>query len=99
MFSLGGKIAWVNLSNNQVKIESTEEYKKFIGSRRVGSYLVFKEVPEAAQPLSSENIITFNTGPLTGTWLQILEELISVQKMWPLTASFLQILVDILLQR
>lgn len=67
MFSLGGKVAWVNLSNNQVKIESTEQYKKFIGGRGVGSYLVFKEVPEAAHPLSPENIITFNTGPLTGT--------------------------------
>jgi len=67
MFGLGGKVAWINLSNNQVKIESTGKYKKFIGGRGVGSYLVFKEVPEAAHPLSPENIITFNTGPLTGT--------------------------------
>ena len=67
MFSLGGKVAWINLSNNQIKIESTEKYKKFIGGRGVGSYLVFKEVPEAAHPLSPENIVTFNTGPLTGT--------------------------------
>ncbi len=67
MHSLGGKVAWVDLSNNQIKIESTRKYKKFIGGRGVGSYLVFKEVPETAQPLSPENIITFNTGPLTGT--------------------------------
>ena len=67
MFSLGGKVAWINLSNNRIKIESTEKYKKFIGGRGVGSYLVFKEVPEAAHPLSPENIVTFNTGPLTGT--------------------------------
>lgn len=67
MFSLGGKVAWINLSNNQVKLESTERYKKFIGGRGVGSYIVFREVPETAHPLSPENIITFNTGPLTGT--------------------------------
>ncbi|GAH45308.1 unnamed protein product, partial [marine sediment metagenome] len=36
MFGLGGKVAWINLSNNQVKIESTGKYKKFIGGRGVG---------------------------------------------------------------
>jgi len=67
MFSLGGKVAWIDLSKNQVKIESTKKYKKYIGGRGVGSYLVYKEVPETAHPLSPDNIITFNTGPLTGT--------------------------------
>jgi len=67
MYSIAGKIAWIDLSDKTVKIESTEKYKKFIGGRGVGSYLVFREVPETAHPLSPENIITFNTGPLTGT--------------------------------
>ena len=67
MFSVAGKVAWIDLSNKTVILESTESYKNFIGGRGVGSYLVFKEVPERAHPLSPENIITFNTGPLTGT--------------------------------
>ena len=67
MYNVAGKVARIDLSNKAVAIEPTENYKKFMGGRGVGSYLIFKEVPESAHPLSSENIITFNTGPLTGT--------------------------------
>jgi len=31
MLNLVGKVAWVNLSNNQVKFEPTEKYREFIG--------------------------------------------------------------------
>ena len=67
MFGLGGKVAWVDLSNRQIRFEPTEQYCEFIGGRGVGSYLVFREVPASVHALSPENIITFNTGPLTGT--------------------------------
>jgi len=67
MHSIAGKVAWIDLSNRVIKVESTEKYQKYIGGRGVGSYLVFKEVPTNSHPLSPENIITFNTGPLTGT--------------------------------
>ncbi len=61
--SIAGKVARINLSNNTVEIEPTEKYKKLIGGRAVGSYIIFKEVPETAHPLSPDNIITFNTVP------------------------------------
>lgn len=67
MYGLGGKVAWVDLSLRQTKFESTERYSEFVGGRGLGSYLVFREVPPSAHALDSENIITFNTGPLTGT--------------------------------
>lgn len=67
MFTIAGKIAWVNLSEKQIRFEPTEQYKTFLGGRGVGSYIVFREVPKTAHPLSPENILTFNTGPLTGT--------------------------------
>ena len=67
LHSIAGKVARINLTNNTVEIEPTENYRKLIGGRAVGSYIVFKEVPETAHPLSPDNIITFNTGPLTGT--------------------------------
>ncbi len=71
MFGLGGKVAWINLSNNQVKIESTGKYKKFIGGRGVGSYLVFKEVPEGnitktipKKTLKIDLVITVSYNPI-----------------------------------
>lgn len=67
MFTIAGKIVWVNLTKKRITVEPTEQYKAFLGGRGVGSYLVFREVPETAKPLSPENILTFNTGPLTGT--------------------------------
>ncbi len=66
-YSLGGEVGWVNLSNSKVCTEPTHNYREFMGGRGVGSWLVFREVPIDADPLSEENIITFNTGPLTGT--------------------------------
>ena len=67
MFSYAGKVIWIELSEKKIFIESSSSYKHLIGGRALGSYLVFKEVPETAHPLSRDNIITFNTGPLTGT--------------------------------
>jgi len=67
MHSNAGKVAWIDLSIKNIRIEYIDQYTEFIGGRAVGSYLVFREVPDNAHPLSPENILTFNTGPLTGT--------------------------------
>jgi aldehyde:ferredoxin oxidoreductase len=67
MYSISGKVAWINLSNKTVTTEPTEIYKELIGGRAVGGYLLLREVSENTHPLSPENILTFNTGPLTGT--------------------------------
>lgn len=67
MFSYAGKVAWINLSNKKISIEFTRNYISLLGGRAVGSYLVFREVTEKTHPLDPGNIITINTGPLTGT--------------------------------
>ena len=64
---LAGKILWVDLTEEAWWTEDTIDYKEFIGGRGIGSWLVFREVPVSADPLSPDNIITFNSGPLTGT--------------------------------
>lgn len=64
-----GKIARVNLSNNQIQIEepASELYHLYLGGRGLGSRILWDEVNEKAQPLSPENKLIFMTGPLTGT--------------------------------
>ena len=58
---------WVDLTKGTWWTEETNDYKEFIGGRGVGSWLVFREVPPYADPLGPENIITFDSGPLSGT--------------------------------
>ena len=62
-----GLIAWVDLSKGFVEYEKTVKYKDYIGGRGVGSYILFRDVPEKIHPLNPDNLITFDTGLLTGT--------------------------------
>lgn len=64
---LDGKVAWIDLSSKQVKMEDTSIYQQYVGGRGIGSYIVFQEVPKGTDPLSEANVLTFNTGLLTGT--------------------------------
>ncbi len=67
MRSVTGRVVRVNLTNRRIDYEQPDVYKQFIGGRGVGSYILMREVPADAHPYSPENIITLNTGPLTGT--------------------------------
>ena len=64
-----GKILRVNLTTGEIKKEELDLgiAKKFIGGRGLGSYILFKEIDPAVDPLSPENKIIFATGPLTGS--------------------------------
>src|SRR6056297_3464028 len=66
-YGLAGKTVWVDLTEKEIKYEPSGNYRDFLGGRALGSYIVFKEVPAETCPLGEKNIITFNTGPLTGT--------------------------------
>lgn len=44
-----------------------EHIKKYLGGEGYGIAMLWAEAPHDAEPLSPENILSFNTGPLTGT--------------------------------
>jgi len=64
-----GKIAFVNLSTREVKIERLDELlcRSFIGGYGIGVKLIYDLQKPYTDPLDSESIIGFVTGPLTGT--------------------------------
>ncbi len=62
-----GKIARVNLTNMEVKVEELdlELAKKFIGGRGLGTKILYDEGVAKVEPLSPENKLLFMPGPLT----------------------------------
>jgi len=67
-----GKILVVDLKNQTTKIEKTnlDDAKNFIGAKGLGAKYLYDNLSEKTDPLSSENILIFTTGPLTGTRAQ-----------------------------
>jgi len=63
------KIAWVNLSAGDVKIEEPPEeiYAKYLGGYGLGAYYLFRRQRAKVDPLGPENTRGLTTGPLTGT--------------------------------
>ena len=59
----------VDLTSGTVVREAlNKEYlRKYLGGEGYGIALLWAESPHDAEPLSPENILSFNTGPLTGT--------------------------------
>ncbi len=64
-----GSILRVNLSSGEIKKEALEPevLRKFIGGRGLATYYLSQLMDPAADPLGSENVLIFATGPLTGT--------------------------------
>src|SRR5660398_302307 len=57
----------VDLTNKKTQtVDVTEEVKKFLGGRSLGSKLLWDRVPPGAGPLGEDNILYFGVGPLTG---------------------------------
>ncbi len=68
MKTTDGKILRVDLSTHKIVTEPSAKYvKRFLGGRGVNQWILFNELVADAAPLSPGNIITFGTGPLTGT--------------------------------
>ena len=61
----------INLSNRSSEIADIpkEIIKKYIGGRGLGAYLLYRSVPEKADPLGEENHLIFTAGPASGTGL------------------------------
>jgi len=69
MFGWNGKIAKVYLTEKKIEpIPLGEEFlADYLGGRGLGVKLVYDLVKPSVDPLSSENILVFAAGPLTGT--------------------------------
>ena len=67
-----GKILNIDLITHTFKVEKTdlEGAKNFIGAKGLGAKILYDRLPRKTEPLSSENILMFTTGPLTGTSAQ-----------------------------
>jgi aldehyde:ferredoxin oxidoreductase len=63
------KIAEINLTTEEINfiILEEKEVKKFIGGSGIGAKLLYGYTDHKTDPLSSENVLIFMTGPLTGT--------------------------------
>lgn len=88
--SYAGKIAWIDLSNNAIRIEALDEpiARKYLGGKGLGAYLLYKYLPAKTDPLDPENLLIFVTGPLTGTLFPAVARSAVVTKS-PLTGTFL----------
>jgi len=59
----------VDLTEGIIKKEklNPEYIQKYLGGEGYGIALLWDEMPHTAAPLSPDNILSFNTGPMTGT--------------------------------
>ena len=64
-----GKIAFVDLTTDEIEIEALDEglARDFIGGQGLGARILFERQKKGVDPLSPESYLGFTTGPLTGT--------------------------------
>jgi aldehyde:ferredoxin oxidoreductase len=64
-----GKILKVNLSHNEMKVETLDEIirRQFLGGYGIGARIIFSEQNAGVDPMGPENILGFVTGPFSGT--------------------------------
>ncbi len=88
--TLGGfanRIAWIDLTTGKIENKPIDEdvARKYIGARGLGVKFVFDNGP-LVDPLSSENLLCFLNGPLTGTDVNMSGRMAVVTKS-PLTGT------------
>jgi aldehyde:ferredoxin oxidoreductase len=66
-----GKILWVNLTNGKIWTTPTSSFaKRFMGGKGIGARIVWeKSSLPSIDPLGSDNVLSFDSGPLTGTMM------------------------------
>jgi aldehyde:ferredoxin oxidoreductase len=64
----GGNLLLLDLTHREATIVPTTRYApKYIGGRGTNARLVYENVGPQTDPLGSDNVLCFGTGPLTGT--------------------------------
>lgn len=57
----------INLTTGEKQVvDMTDDVRKYLGGRGLGAKILWDRVPEGTNPLSSENILYFGVGPITG---------------------------------
>jgi aldehyde:ferredoxin oxidoreductase len=66
-----GKVLWVDLTSGSFWTTPTVSYaEKFLGGRGIGVRIVWeKSGTPSIDPLGSDNVLSFNSGPMTGTMM------------------------------
>jgi len=68
--SRAGTILRVDLTDGRIEKEPTSRYARdYIGGPAIGSRIIYENVPPDIHGNDPRNILTINTGPLTGTIL------------------------------
>ncbi len=68
--TMAGTILRVDLTRGRIEKEPTSKYvDDYIGGAGIGTKIFCDEVPPVTRALDPENMLMFNTGPLTGTLL------------------------------
>ncbi|MGV8145327.1 MAG: aldehyde ferredoxin oxidoreductase family protein [Alkaliphilus sp.] len=72
MYGFHNKLLRIDLTKKSYKVEKIgdEVFRKFLGGKGLGSYLLLKENPKGVDPLSPENKLFFVTGSLSDTKMQ-----------------------------
>jgi len=69
--SRAGTILRVDLTDGRIEKEPTSRYARdYIGGPAIGSRIIYENVPPDIHGNDPRNILTINTGPLTGTILR-----------------------------
>ncbi|MEW5783913.1 MAG: aldehyde ferredoxin oxidoreductase family protein [Bacillota bacterium] len=66
-----GKLLIIDLTDSNITEQKIDEavFKKYIGGKGLGSYLLLKMIPPGTAPLSPQNKLIFTTGPAADTVL------------------------------
>lgn len=64
-----GRLLYVNLSTGAIEKKplAEEVALRYLGGKGLAAYMLYKEIPQGADPLGPENVLMFSTGPMTGS--------------------------------
>jgi aldehyde:ferredoxin oxidoreductase len=67
-FGYTGKILHVDLTKGELTVEEPNEafYRKYLGGSAMGMHYILREMPQGADPVGPENVLTLMTGVTTG---------------------------------
>ncbi len=86
---MSGKLLIIDLTSEKIsqQIISKEIYKKYIGGKGLGAYLLMNMLEKGTDALAAENPLIFLTGPITGSLFPTSGRMVVVSKS-PLTGTF-----------
>ena len=86
---MSGKLLSIDLTSQEISVTtiSQEVYKKYLGGKGLGAYLLFNIMEKGTHALAAENPLIFLTGPLTGSLFPTSGRMVIVSKS-PLTGTF-----------